>query len=46
MNVNFIMKMYTSWIEHYCAVLNHNPDADLSKNQFFMYSLLQISIMK
>ena len=48
MNVNVIIKMYTSWIDHYCTDPNRDPDPDthLSKNQFFMYCFLQISIMK
>ena len=46
MNVNFIIKMCTSWIDHYCTDPNRDPDTQLSKNQFFMYCFLQISIMK
>jgi len=46
MNVNFIIKMDTSWIDHYCAGPNRDPDTHLSKNQLFMYWFIQISIMK
>ena len=46
MNVNFIIKMDTSWIDRYCTDPNRDPDIYWSKNQFFMYWFLQISIMK
>ena len=45
MNVNFIIKMDTSWIDRYCTDPNRDPDIYWSKNQFFMYWFLQISIM-
>ena len=45
MNVNFIIKMGTSWIDHYCTDPNRDPDTHLGKNQFFMYWFIQISIM-
>ena len=45
-NVNFIIKMGTSLIDHYFTDPNRDPDTYLSKNNFFMYWFLQISSMK
>ena len=45
-NINFIIKMGTSWIDHYFTDPNRDPDTYLSKNNFFMYWFLQISSMK
>ena len=36
-NFNIEMGMYRSWIDHYCADPNRDPDTHLSKNQIFMY---------
>ena len=46
MDFNFSIEMGRSWIDHYCADPNRDPDTHLSKHQFFMYQFLQISIMK
>ena len=35
LNVNFSVKMCTSWIDHYCADLNRDPDTYLSKKSIF-----------
>ena len=35
MNVNFIIKMCTSWIDHYCTDPIRDPDTHLSKKSLF-----------
>ena len=37
MNVNVIIRMGSSWIDHYCTDPNRDPDTHVSKNYFFMY---------